>query len=124
VLTSDTLGVIAYQLVTGKLPYGTQIAKIRTPAQLRKLNYRPATDLRPDLPEWVDSALQRSVAPDPSRRYEALSEFTAALRRSGKGHTPNARKPIAHRNPVLFWKILCALLAAVVFVLLYIIGQA
>lgn len=118
-----SLGVIAYQMLTGKLPYGTQIAKIRTPAQQRKLKYTPVTNHRPDVPEWVDFVLRKSVSPDPFSRYDALSEFTADLRLPSKAFTPGARRPLAQRNPVVFWQAICVILAAVVVVLLYIIGQ-
>src|SRR5205814_1400428 len=37
-----SLGVITYQMLTGKLPYGTQIANARTRSQFNNLVYRPA----------------------------------------------------------------------------------
>ena len=37
-----SLGVITYQMLTGQLPYGAQIAKARTKSQLGKLRYDPA----------------------------------------------------------------------------------
>ena len=39
-----SLGVISYQMLTGKLPYGAQIAKTRTRSQLRRLRYSSALD--------------------------------------------------------------------------------
>ncbi len=39
-----SLGVIAYQMLTGKLPYGADSAKARTKSQFRKLRYRSARD--------------------------------------------------------------------------------
>ena len=40
-----SLAVIAYQMLTGKLPYGVQIPKTRTRAEQKKLDYTPATEL-------------------------------------------------------------------------------
>src|SRR5690606_24273713 len=72
-------GVIAYQMLTGDLPYGPAAARARTPAAQRKLRYRPAAELNPAVPDWIDAALARAVALDPARRYAELSEFTYDL---------------------------------------------
>ena len=77
-----SLGVIAYQMLTGRLPYGTQIARIRRKADVRRLKYRPADD-DSNVPAWVDGALRRALHPDPYKRHEDLSEFVFELR------TPN-----------------------------------
>ncbi|HFC05111.1 MAG TPA: bifunctional protein-serine/threonine kinase/phosphatase, partial [Rhizobiales bacterium] len=78
-----SLGVIAYQMLTGKLPYGAQAARIKTKAQLRKLSYLSARKNNLQIPDWIDEALRKATHPDPFRRYETLTEFIADLR------TPN-----------------------------------
>src|SRR3954471_4885132 len=70
-----SLGVITYQMLTGRLPYGAQIAKARTRSQFSRLKYRSALDGNRDIPAWIDGALRRAVHPDPDKRYESLSEF-------------------------------------------------
>ena len=75
-----SLGVITYQMLTGKLPYGAQVAKARTRSQLRKLRYRPAIDEHREIPAWIDGALRKAVHPDPYKRYDSLSEYTFDLR--------------------------------------------
>ena len=43
-----SLGVITYQMLTGQLPFGAQIAQARTKSQLAKLRYRAASgEIRP-----------------------------------------------------------------------------
>ena len=42
-----SLGVITYQMLTGKLPYGAQIANARTRSQFNGLVYRPGVTWRP-----------------------------------------------------------------------------
>ena len=45
-----SLGVITYQMLTGKLPYGSQVAKARTKSQQRKLRYNSALDDNREIP--------------------------------------------------------------------------
>ena len=52
---------VEYQLLSGQLPYGLDAARVRTPADLRRLRYIPVRHLRPDLPAWVDSVLAKGV---------------------------------------------------------------
>jgi serine/threonine protein phosphatase PrpC len=95
-----SLGVIAYQMLTGRLPYGSQIAKARTKAQFGRLKYRSARDGDRDIPAWIDGALRRAVHPDPYKRYESLSEFTFDLRHANSKYL--ATPPLIERNPLLF----------------------
>ena len=111
-----SLGVIAYQMLSGRLPYGADAARVRTRAALRKLGYATLLDEKRDIPLWVDAALRKAVHPEPLERYEALSEFVYDLRH------PNAELlrsvPLIARNPVAFWRTACAVLGAIVFFLL------
>src|SRR3954468_10880480 len=99
-----SLGVITYQMLTGKLPYGSQVAKARTRSQFSKLRYNSATDHNPEIPAWVDGALRRAVHPDPYKRYESLSEYTFDLRHPNAKYLNASTMPLIERNPLLFWK--------------------
>lgn len=114
-----SLGVIAYQMLTGKLPYGTQVSKVHTRAQLRKLKYQRARNDSFHIPDWIDGALEKAVHPDPFKRYPALSEFTADLRNPNKSFKLEASKPLAQRNPVLFWKTISMMLVLIILVLVF-----
>ncbi|HXI36677.1 MAG TPA: bifunctional protein-serine/threonine kinase/phosphatase [Burkholderiales bacterium] len=111
-----SLGVIAYQMLSGRLPYEAQAARVRTRAAQRKLRYATVLDEQRDIPPWIDVALRKAVHPEPLERYEALSEFVYDLRH------PNAellrRAPLISRNPVAFWRTACAVLGTIVFLLL------
>jgi serine/threonine protein phosphatase PrpC len=113
-----SLGAIAYQMLTGKLPYGSQAAKARTRSQFARLKYRSALDENREIPTWVDGALRRAVHPDPGKRYESLSEFTFDLRKPNPGYLENSPRPLIDRNPNLFWKLATAILVCIVIGLL------
>ncbi len=116
-----SLGVISYQMLTGKLPYGSQIARARTRSQFNKLRYNSALDDNSEIPAWIDGALRRAVHPDPYKRYESLSEYTFDLRHPNTGYLNASATPLIDRNPLLFWKCLAAILACIILFLL--IGQ-
>ena len=113
-----SLGVITYQMLTGKLPYGSQIAKARTRSQFNKLRYNSATDDVSEIPAWIDGALRRAVHPDPYKRYESLSEYTFDLRHPNAKYLNASATPLIERNPLLFWKSLAAILACIILLLL------
>lgn len=113
-----SIGVIAYEMLTGRLPYGAQASRVRTRDEVRALRYVPAAQDSRAIPSWIDAALRCAVHPDPTRRHEAMSEFVADLK------TPNPRfartgfTPLAERDPVRFWQVVSLVLAAMVFALM------
>lgn len=113
-----SLAVIAYQLLSGRLPYSTQVAKIRTPSDLRKLHYRSILDEDSAVPVWMDEALKKALYPDPMKRYEEISEFVYDLRHPNQAFRNKTRPPLIDRDPVLFWKSISILLFVWVMYLL------
>jgi hypothetical protein len=111
-----SLGVIAYQMLSGRLPYEAEAARVRTRAAQRKLQYATVLEEKRDIPAWIDAALRKAVHPEPLKRYEALSEFVYDLRHPNTELLRSA--PIVARNPVAFWRTACAVLGALVFLLL------
>jgi len=114
-----SLGVIAYQMLTGKLPYGTRVPRCRTRAAQRKLGYVSARDEKRLIPAWVDEAIRKAVHPDPARRYGELSEFVYDLQHPNQAFLNKARPPLMERNPVMFWKVVSLFLAVALIVVLY-----
>lgn len=111
-----SLGVIAYQMLTGRLPYGAKAAKVRTRAEQRHLRYRSASQEDREIPVWVDQALRRAVHPDPEKRYQELSEFIHDLSHPNPVYLNAGKPPLLERNPLLFWQATCALLALALIV--------
>lgn len=113
-----SLGVITYQMLTGQLPYGSQIAKARTKSQFGKLRYNSALDQDRGIPAWIDGALRRAVHPDPYQRYDSLSEYLFDLRHPNPKYLGSSVTPLIERSPLLFWKCTTALLAVIIVLLL------
>lgn len=113
-----SLGVITYQMLTGNLPYGSQIAKARTRSQFSRLRYDSVPADNSEIPVWVDGALRKAVHPDPHKRYDSLSEYIFDLRHPNANYIATSGAPLIERNPLLFWKCLTVILACAIVVLL------
>jgi serine/threonine protein phosphatase PrpC len=113
-----SLGVLAYQMLTGKLPYGAEVAKCKTRAQQRNLNYQPLSYDARKIPSWIDEAIRKAVHPLPEQRYEDILEFIYDLHHPNKEFLSKRRPPLIERNPLAFWKGLSLFLVLVIFALL------
>ncbi len=114
-----SLGVMTYQMLSGRLPYGAEVAKARTPSAQRKLKYQSVLDEDREIPIWIDGALSRAVHPNPFKRYEALSEFVYDLRHPNAAFLSSTRAPLVDRHPVLFWKLMSVGLAAALLAMVF-----
>lgn len=102
------LGITLWRLFAGRYPYGEAEAFSRPRFALPDL----PSGSRPELPAWLDAVLMRTVAIDPKDRFGDVIELVHAL--EGGAALPRTRPeppPLIERNPVLFWKLVAALLA-------------
>jgi eukaryotic-like serine/threonine-protein kinase len=111
-----SLGVIAYELLTGKLPYGKGFAGRR---DLARHEYIPAATLNDAVPAWVDAALAKAVHKSPAQRTEALSELVEDLRRPNSAYVTDRPRPLLERNPAAFWRVVAIALLIVNLILVY-----
>lgn len=72
------VGVMLYELATGKTPFGTP----QTEGGLRQrlwMDPRPPRMLRPDLPEWLQEVLLRCLEPVAANRYPSAAHLAFDL---------------------------------------------
>ncbi len=113
-----SLGVITYQMLSGQLPYGTQVAKATTRSAQRNLRYQTVLNDEQAIPAWVDWTIKKAVHPNPMKRYSEISEFIYDLRHPNSTFLNQTRAPLIDRNPLLFWKgVSFGLLLIIVFLL-------
>jgi len=90
-----SLGVVFYELVTGRKPYTAD-----TPAalMLKQINdpLPPPRQFAPDLPEGVEKVIVKALAKKPDERHASLKEFSAALEAQLSGQTKV-------KSPALAW---------------------
>jgi serine/threonine protein phosphatase PrpC len=111
------LGVTMFRAFTGEFPYDNPDATSRP----RRERPQAFSDLRPDLPAWLQDALGRAIAADPTKRFQDMMEFAFEME-AGPARAPvTDRRPLTlyERAPVRFWQVVSALLAlALLFSLL------
>ena len=115
-----SLGVITYEMLTGKLPYGEQLNKNINWKNIGKVRYTPAISWNPMIPLWLDGALAKCVHCEQSQRYETSSEFLYDLTHPNEAFM-RQHIPLLEGNPLRFWQILSALLFIANVWLLYLL---
>lgn len=118
-----SLGVITYELLNGALPYGRDLPPNGDKLKLAKLEYIPSMEHNPMVPHWMDLAIKKAVSLNSNHRYDDLFEFIHDLSHPNPLHLRQEIFPLAQRNPLLFWKCLCALLVLGNLVLLYLLSK-
>lgn len=111
-----SLGVIAYQMLSGRLPYGTAVCKAADARAQRRLSYASLCDEKRLIPDWIDYAIAKAVHINPNQRYAELSEFLHDLRQPSRQYAGTEKPPLIERNPVMVWQIISALLLSVIIV--------
>ena len=106
-----SLGVVLYEMVTGKRPFAGEAEAALTYGILNK-EPEPVTGLRSGMPLDLDRILSKALAKDPDERYQHVDEFMVDLRglrgkRTGaerverRKESPNRERPSAVRRRVL-----------------------
>lgn len=114
-----SLGVILYEMLTAKKPYGQSYATTFSHRALSSLTYIPATRFNPLVPDWLDKAMEKSVNLSAIRRYEALSEWLTDLKRPNPRWLSVREQPWIEKDPLRFWKVCAAVGWGLCLVLLF-----
>ena len=100
-----SVGVVCYEMLTGKLPYTPMKRAEVTFENYNEWHYRSIKHYRPELPIWLDLALQKATHANPQLRYQAFSEFqNDILKPNITAVEEHKRQPLLQRNPILFWQ--------------------
>ena len=110
-----SLALVVYEILTGRLPFGEQLEKLKDQRKLSSLKYQTAMQFNPMVPAWMDQALKRALSPLPEHRQDAMSEFIFDLQRPNTAYKQSTFVPLSQRNPLKFWQGL-ALIEAVILV--------
>jgi serine/threonine protein phosphatase PrpC len=110
------LGVTMFRAFAAEYPYGNLDAT----SPPRRTRPKPLSELRPDLPAWLQGALGRAIAVNPADRFRDMNEFAMEME-TGPTRAPivvSGPRTLYQRAPVQFWQGVAALLALAVVALL------
>ncbi len=114
-----SLGTIAYELLSKKLPYGKELSA----RNLRRVNYRSIKQFNPAVPAWMDKALEKAVQINPEQRFSILSEFIYALNQPDSALINQDYVPLIKRNPLRVWQAISFILLLSNLLLLFLLGR-
>ena len=108
------LGITMFRAFTGQYPYGNLDA-VNPPRRTRP---RRLSELRPDLPAWLEAALGRAIALEPSKRFHDMTEFASEMETGPASAPVGLGRPLTlyERAPLRVWQGIAALLAAALLV--------
>ncbi len=86
-----SLGCVLYELLCGERPFERDSELAVVYAHLSELPPR-LTDVRPDLPEALDSVVATALAKSPDERYQTAGELVRAARAALHGKTVRPRR--------------------------------
>ena len=115
-----SIACIAYEMLTGQLPFKVIKTNRYYPNSYNSWDYKSLKKLdlkRKDIPGWVDNVLKKALSARPENRYQAMSEFQKDLRTPGQDIlTPEKFVPLIERNPLRFWQVVSLLLFMLIII--------
>ena len=73
-----SLGVVMYELLTGRVPFTDEGFGALIVAHLTRMP-EPPRSVRPGVPAELDAVVMRAIEKDPGRRFQTMDEFAAAI---------------------------------------------
>lgn len=113
-----SVGVSLYYLLTGHYPYG-EIEAFQRPRFNSPVS---ASRYRPDLPDWLQQSLERSVAAQADQRYETAEEWLLVLEQAERRELSLRPRPLLQREPLKVWQTLALVSVLINLVLLYLLS--
>jgi len=118
------LATIAYEMFTGKLPYGPKVEECTTAFDYDRLRYQSAALHNPVIPLWFDGALEKGVAFELEQRYRTIDELLTDLTQPNPEFLKEDSVAESSTSSLMFWKLLSGFWFVTFLLLLYLFSQS
>jgi serine/threonine protein kinase len=121
-----SLGVVLYEMTTGKRPFAGETSGAVQDSILHKKPLTAGT-VNPELPPELDQIISKALEKDPELRYQSAAELRTDLKRLHRDRTSVDQLDAREHKPksrVYFWSGAAALLAAFVLLGLYLMTRS
>lgn len=120
-----SISVIAYELLSGELPFLASTSQSLQKARASQWQYRSIKQFRQDLPNWLDEVLKKGTSPLLADRYGAMSELISDLFPVNKSvQNETVKRSLLEKEPLRFWQSCSVVFFVVAVVELFIILQS
>ncbi|MEP4890172.1 MAG: bifunctional protein-serine/threonine kinase/phosphatase [Aliiglaciecola sp.] len=115
-----SVAVVCFEMLAGHLPFNEFTPQSSSGLTVDDWQYISLRKFRPELPQWIDIALQKGLMTSPEQRYQAFSEFLMDLTKPNSNMLAQIQhRPLIQRHPLRFFKII-ALIEFIIILLLLI----
>ncbi|MCL1094353.1 bifunctional protein-serine/threonine kinase/phosphatase [Shewanella kaireitica] len=113
-----SIAVIAFEMLTGQLPFNGKQQACKSKLDFIRLEYIPSYEINPLIPIWMDDALKKALSVAPEKRQADCSEWLFEMTEPIKTWQRSVVKPaLIERNPLLFWRSLSVFLGLALLLL-------
>ncbi len=95
-----SLGILLYELVSGRVPFICDSDYEMIRAQVEK-QPAPPSEFNADLPVSIELAIMRALAKDPDARYQSVAEFRSAIVSAFPGAALKPEIPVSIDDPAI-----------------------
>ncbi|WOT03856.1 protein kinase domain-containing protein [Shewanella youngdeokensis] len=113
-----SMAVIAFEMLTGQLPFGGNQQQCKTLQDFLRLKYTPSYEINPLVPIWMDKALKKALSIAPEQRQADSCEWIFEMTHPVTIWQESTKKsPLIDREPLLFWQSLTVAFALLALLL-------
>ena len=118
-----SLGVVFYEMLTGKRPYESDYEQALVYSILNE-DPRPMRELRPDVPEALEKICRRAMAKDPRDRYQTIADLLTDLEsyKAGAQLSHQTRKIVGKNRRLTYAGLAVVVVAIAVIGIFYTTG--